>query len=111
MVESSSAKQDFFNTVDAEASDQNESRATKELYDALVAHRKELSGEHALPEEDKQLSEELHRAAARRSAEITAYNATSGRQAATAGKPIPPWLIALWAVAIIGAILAVILWE
>jgi hypothetical protein len=99
MVESSSAKQDFFNTVDAEASDQNESRATKELYDALVAHRKELSGEHALPEEDKQLSEELHRAAARRSAE------------ATAGKPIPPWLIALWAVAIIGAILAVILWE
>lgn len=109
-ADAESVKNDMYDTIDSESTDTNESRATKELYDALVQHRKELSGEHALPKEDQALSEQIRSEAARRSAEITSYQRTSGRQEVKNGKPIPAWLIVLWIIAVVAAGFAVAKW-
>lgn len=95
---------ELYATIDREAADERESVATKELYEALVKHRSELSGEGALPRQDEGFSERVHREAAKRSAEISAYRGSSGRQQAAEGAPIPSWLIALWVLAVIGAL-------
>ena len=94
--------------IDAEALDENESRVTKQLYEALMENRESLSGGGQVPQTDQAFSEKLHQEASRRSAEITAYQGTSNAFKPIDGEPIPKWLIAAW----IGALLiaAALVW-
>ncbi|TVR42903.1 MAG: hypothetical protein EA402_10645 [Planctomycetota bacterium] len=94
-------------TIDAEAVDERESRATKELYQALLQHRQALSGGGSISGEDRAFSESVHREASRRSAEITAYRGHSSALKPVDGKPVPRWVIAAWVIAaILGLALA-----
>ena len=95
--------------IAAESRDERESRATSELYSALVENRGKLSGGGKIAEKDAAFSESVHREASRRSAEITAYRQTSSQLSPVDGKPIPRWLIIAWAVAIIAVIAAFVL--
>lgn len=96
MADSTSDNDAMKKIIEAEAIDENESRATKQLYDALMANRESLSGGGNVPQTDQAFSEKLHQEASRRSAEITAYQGTSNRLKPIDGEPIPKWLIAAW---------------
>ena len=95
---------DMEKLIEAEAVDENESRATKQLYSALMENRKALSGGGKVAETDQAFSEQLHREASRRSAEISAYQNSSSRLKPVDGDPVPKWVLAAWVVAIAGVI-------
>lgn len=108
MTSSQPNESDVHQLIDAEASDEGESRATKQLYEALVAHRQNLSGGglagDASAISERNFRDSVHREASRRSAEITAYrgrsNHSSGLQPVD-GHPIPKWVILAWIIAIV----------
>ena len=86
--------------IDAEAPDEQESRATKQLYEALLAHRSALDASEG--GDPKAFSEAVRREASRRSAEITAYRqGQSSPLPALDGKPVPRWMIAAWLLAFV----------
>ncbi|TVR07954.1 MAG: hypothetical protein EA401_14495 [Planctomycetota bacterium] len=95
--------------IAAESRDEGESRATSELYSALVEHRGSLSGDGKITDQDAAFSESVRREASRRSAEITAYRQTSSQLTPVDGKPIPRWLIIAWAIAVLAAVIAILL--
>lgn len=106
------SKRELFESIDAEAIDAEESADSKVIYDALERHAASASAAAELPSDDQHLSERIHEAANQRSREIRANTAMSRSLTTAEGRPIPGWLWLLWALAIVGALVALgLLWR
>ena len=101
-----SQRDELFEVIEDEAADEDEVVDSKFIFDALKEHSEELGGSADVPADDQQLSESIHNAAARRSAEITGVQRASSQSMLVKDKPIPVWLWVAWALALVGAVVA-----
>ena len=113
MSSDSERRKALFETIDQEAGDPAEQQESKVLYDALRERRSALGGEAALPADDPRLNESIRDAATRRSQELRQGSGvgSSGINAMARAAPVPVWMYAAWAAAILGgALLLYFLW-
>ncbi|MDA3960567.1 MAG: hypothetical protein PF961_07235 [Planctomycetota bacterium] len=98
----------LFETIDEEAESPDENKASKLIYDALRDGAGSLGGAAAIPADDRQLTESIREAATRRSQDLkTDRKRTSSMNEMQRSRPVPTWLWVAWAVAIVGAAVAV----